>query len=172
MERTLSNNEVFWDYFLVIFQIMMAYKLKILCPAANGRLVFTIAIVYTVQKKQTNQKGRMQSLQRPVTEVVFRNIWVSFSRFTTALRQMWVSNEINNFDSATSPPIKSVTHKYIWLAVRKVTQIGKEHHSCKSQHVCLHPGVFIPSPLHLTWIRYNSLEDASKTIHFLDTLQR
>lgn len=67
---------------------MMAYKLKILYPAANGRLVFTIGIVYIVHKKQTNQKGGMQSLQRPVMEVVFRNIWVSSSRFTTALRQM------------------------------------------------------------------------------------
>lgn len=74
MERTLSYNTVFWDYFLVIFQIMMAYKLKILYPVANGRLVFTIAIVYTVQKKQTNQKGRTQPLQRSVTEVVLRNI--------------------------------------------------------------------------------------------------
>lgn len=74
MERTLSYNTVFWDYFLVIFQIMMAYKLKILYPVANGRLVFTIAIVYTVQKKQTNQKGRTQSLKRSVTEVVLRNI--------------------------------------------------------------------------------------------------
>lgn len=85
MERTLSHNEVFWDYFLVIFQIMMAYKSKILYPAANGRLVFTIAIVYTVHKKPTNQKGRMKSLQRPVTEVVFRNISALSSRFTTAL---------------------------------------------------------------------------------------
>lgn len=91
MERTPSHNKVFLDYFLVIFQIMMAYKLEILYPAANGRLVFTIGIVDTVHKKQTNQKGGMQSLQRPVTEVVFTNIWVS-SRFTTALRQMWVYN--------------------------------------------------------------------------------
>lgn len=55
MERTLSHSKAFWDYFLVIFQIMMAYKLKILYLAANGRLVFKIAIVYAVYKKQTNR---------------------------------------------------------------------------------------------------------------------
>lgn len=92
MERSLSYNKVFWDYSLVIFHIMMAYKLEILYPAANGGLVFTIAIVNTFHKKQTNQKRRMQSLQRPVTEVVFKNTWVSSSRFTTVLRQMRVYN--------------------------------------------------------------------------------